>query len=755
VIAVAPLLTYKLPEGEGVTVRDKIAQHMETDLGLKVIRLSQPVSMKDSVDPFDISAGTDNAEKILDEKGADLIIWGTEDMQGDGHQWSVYVSASAHAQCLAREQGFSIHSTTDLDDVGEADLLEVLDWATLCWRGLLDSSQGMYIAKTIEPMVDKIDTVLGLAAEKQMGHQALDSVKRNLAFFLASYGLQTNNVKALNNAIRLAREGVAQAPVNPETHAPMGDMEMESILGKCLFTLGNMQNDPKNLEESVRVDQVSLRQVNPKYDPQNWAVLQCSLGASLAELGKRKADSGMIRQAIQAFNLALEKTDKQLQPNQWLCVQNGLGASYLFLGGRETDTTDLKKAIPHYLEALSNNAETNQPNDYTMVEMNLGVLYFTLGEREKSPEDMRQSVLYCGKAADRFKQMGNNYALGFSLGNLGQAQLRLANYTDDEALLAESQKTLARAQFIVPQSQDETLWSKCQLYLALAEIAQASKAFDRATFQQAWDKLDGLKALYDPQTRRPMYNEISEFQAELDVLMGNLDCNTLRMDRILKALKAMRAVPGFMQKGLTLVQVDELLGKASNLKGMREKNQKLLRQGIAYFEEALATASQGNMDQYICSLKSELASAYANLLLLTPDSDTTSKAKALLLTLEKDCMTSPIVANEANHKLCAAKLERALAKVGKDPTPIQQGRPLSEAGLKLLAEHHYVFWAAVAQEELGDEDQLLALLTGDPTAAKNAVQEYGEADKIYLAMGLCWEKDTQEKLSKARMLAGK
>jgi hypothetical protein len=143
---------------------------METDLGLKVIRLSQPVSMKDSVDPFDISAGTDNAEKILDEKGADLIIWGTEDMQGDGHQWSVYVSASAHAQCLAREQGFSIHSTTDLDDVGEADLLEVLDWATLCWRGLLDSSQGMYIAKTIEPMVDKIDTVLGLAAEKQMGN---------------------------------------------------------------------------------------------------------------------------------------------------------------------------------------------------------------------------------------------------------------------------------------------------------------------------------------------------------------------------------------------------------------------------------------------------------------------------------------------------------------------------------------------------------------------------------------------------------
>jgi len=333
--------------------------------------------------------------------------------------------------------------------------------------------------------------------------------------------------------------------------------------------------------------------------------------------------------------------------------------------------------------------------------------------------------------------------------------LRLANYTDDEALLAESQKTLARAQFIVPQSQDETLWSKCQLYLALAEIAQASKAFDRATFQQAWDKLDGLKALYDPQTRRPMYNEISEFQAELDVLMGNLDCNTLRMDRILKALKAMRAVPGFMQKGLTLVQVDELLGKASNLKGMREKNQKLLRQGIAYFEEALATASQGNMDQYICSLKSELASAYANLLLLTPDSDTTSKAKALLLTLEKDCMTSPIVANEANHKLCAAKLERALAKVGKDPTPIQQGRPLSEAGLKLLAEHHYVFWAAVAQEELGDEDQLLFQLTGDPNAAKSAVQEYGEADKIYLVMELCWEKDTREKLSKARKLAEK
>ncbi len=54
-----------------------------------------------------------------------------------------------------------------------------------------------------------------------------------------------------------------------------------------------------------------------------------------------------------------------------------------------------------------------------------------------------------------------------------------------------------------------------------------------------------------------------------------------------------------------------------------------------------------------------------------------------------------------------------------DPTHIQQGRLLAEAGLKLLNEHH------------------LAQLTGDPTALKNAIQEYGEAEKSYLAWACC------------------
>ncbi len=39
-------------------------------------------------------------------------------------------------------------------------------------------------------------------------------------------------------------------------------------------------------------------------------------------------------------------------------------------------------------------------------------------------------------------------------------------------------------------------------------------------------------------------------------------------------------------------------------------------------------------------------------------------------------------------------------------------------------------------------------------AVKNAIQEYREADKTFLAMGLCWEKETMEKLRKVQKMAG-
>lgn len=754
-IAVAPLATYKFSAGEGVKVQKKIAEHMEKDLGLRVLLLPKPVPLKEFPNPFDIRAGTENAEKILAETGADLLIWGNENVMGNRKEWTVYISASIKAQCLAREQGFSIHSTSDLDEVAEADLLEVLDWATASWRGLIDNSQGMYIAKTMEPMVEKIDTVLGLVAEKRMGPRALVTVKSNLAFFLSSYGIQTNNVRALTDAIRLAREGEAQAPIDPETKMPMGDVEMESILGKCLFTLGNMQNDPKNLVEAVKVYQRALRRVNCKFESADCAVLQYDLGAALAELGKRQGDTNKIHEAIRNFEAALEKTDKQFQPEQWLCVQSGLGSSYLFLGAREMDTANLKKAIPHYLSALSNGTETNQPNDYTGVEMNLGVLYTTLGEREKSAEDLRQATLYISKAVDRFTRMGNNYGLGFALCSLGQAQVRLSSYTDDDSLLEESLVTLKRSQNIVPRTQDMTMWSNCQLYLALGDEAKAAKTFDVPTLQDGLDKIVGLKNLCDPETRRPMWNELCEFQSEFEILLGNLDCDTKRADRIIQMMNANKAAPGFQLTGLPLVQTDECLGKAENQKGLRIKDSQILRQAIAHFEEALSIANKGNMTQIQCSLKSEMASAYGNLLLLTPDSNVADRAKVLVQILEKDCMISPIPLNQASHQLSAAKLERALASLDKDKTRLSQGRALALAGLKLLNEHHYVFFAAVAQEELGNEDYLLGKLTGDKAALKKALVEYTAAVRILGPKGFCLTKDIETNIQNAEALAKK
>src|SRR5579863_6513841 len=57
-IAVAPLNTQKLFPGEGIKMQEKIALHMEKDLGLRALRLSKPVSMGPPGQP-DLKTGFD------------------------------------------------------------------------------------------------------------------------------------------------------------------------------------------------------------------------------------------------------------------------------------------------------------------------------------------------------------------------------------------------------------------------------------------------------------------------------------------------------------------------------------------------------------------------------------------------------------------------------------------------------------------------------------------------------------------------
>ncbi len=754
-VAVAPLATYKLPADAGVSMRDKIALHMEKDLGLKVLKLSAPVSMKPYPQPYDIQAGTENAEKILVASGADLLVWGNEDVKGDGKEWTVNISASARAQCLARDAGFSIHETTDLDNVAEADLLEVLDWATWSWRGLIQESEGMYIAKTMEPMVNKIDTILGLVAEKRMGPQALLAVKSNLAFILSEYGIETKDPKALTNAIRLARETVAKPQVEPETGISMADLEAESILGRSLFTLGTLQNNPQLLAESVQIDQEALKGLNPKYDKENWAVMQTCVGFGMAQLGQKLGDHEKIRQAIPILESVEKLTDPRLKPHLWLCIQTGLGASYTFLGVNETNLGDLKKAIPHFLSAEQYSSEARTPEDYAETETNLSQLYFSLGEREHSAEDLRQSVAHGLKAVDLFRRMGNNYALAFSLCNLGKTQEKLSYFIDDDAMLDLALKNLAKSQELVPRAQDVNLWSECQVYKAIGGEYKGAKTFDPGTFQEASNMIEGLKTTYTRQTGKTMWIELCMFQTDIEILRANLACDILGEKGVLQTLEDIRAGLDAKENALRVVQIDDGMGRALAQEGIKEKNPASLRKAISFLEEALSLANQGDLGQIQCSIRSDLVYIYAKFLTMDPNPQVAQKAREQLGLFESHCLASEVVMNVANHNLDAAELERALAMETRDKAALLKGRTYAVSSFKLYGDHHYPFFAARSQKELGDADLLLAQWTGDKTALQNAMREYKEAEKTFESYGGCWAKEVKEKLLEAQELAGK
>ena len=712
-IAVAPPAVTSHSEKEGKAVQEKIALHMENDLGLKVLRLSKPVSMGAGVTP-DYIEGHENAVKTLESTGADLLIWGDDRNPLDKDDWNLYVTTSARARCLARDTGYSMLENTHLSQLSEGDMLNVLDWVTSSWRGLINISQGMYIAQTMKPMILKINTILGLAAEKRMSDSTRSAVKRNMAFLLAEYGNETMDIPSLQNAVRLTREVLSTAaPADRELQDPYADMESVNIMAKCLFRLGTLQNDHEKLLEGEEVLKKGIKGVNKKYDPEDWGVLQIELGLTQEYLGHRTGDMDKVREAIAAFESAEGVITQDLQPSQWRSLRTGLGGAYLFLGARGTDNIDLKKALAIYQPIASHTAQTYAPSDYASAETNLGLIYALLGERDKSPEEVKQGLQHSDEAVSLCHAMGDAYGEGFALANVGMAQYHLGQYTSDDGLMARSLLTFKRSQELVPQAQDLGLWVKCQSNALQCRQFMALKTFDPAELQSVLAGFVDMKKLYDPQASRPIWTEINLHQASIEAVLGNLDCGTDREDMILNLMEGI--LPGLdpqrdsMQLALThLAQAGAL-----NHKGAKLNQPSYIRQAIPLMEAGMASLKPGDLNALKVFFLDSLVSAYANLALKGgAENFPTARARAVLDDFEKAGLETPLVVEEATHDQDAARLERALAGLEKDQARLTKARPLAEKAYELFQKNGYTFCMAMDQKELAEVDLLSGQLAG-------------------------------------------
>jgi tetratricopeptide (TPR) repeat protein len=748
-VAVAPMSSKNHPEKDGMAVRDKIALHMEKDLGLKVLRLTQPVSMGPKDNP-DLAEGYKNAEMTIADSGADLLVWGDDnDTQGED-KWNIYVTTSVQARCLAREEGYTMLENTDLSRVEEGDMLNVLDWVTSSWRGLIDRSRGMYIAQTMGPMIKKINTILGLVAEKRMSDDTRSAVKSNLAFLLAEYGNETMDIPSLQNAVRLSEDVISGGSSSPELRNRYEDLEADGVLAKCLFRLGSLRNDHEKLREAETVIRRSLKMVDKKDDPQNWAVLQIELGLTLEFLGHRTGDLDKIHEAVDVFEGAQGIFTQESQPSQWRSLQTGLAGAYFFLGSRGTDNAFLKKALELYQSMEARDTHVLAPSDYATVETNLGSIYAILGQRDKSAPEIRQAILHSDKAVSQCHAMGDLYGEGFALSAMGQAQYLLGEYTQDDALLARSLQAFKRSQELVPQTQDLALWVKCQINSANCRQFMALKKFDQAELQAVLKIIEDLKPLFDRQASRPMWTEVNLYQANTEAILGNVDCKAQSQDEILSLMKEIRPGLDPQKDVLQLDLVDITTASALNTKGSKLNDPAYIRQAIPLLEAGLAKIKPGDVETLVRSYRDALVSAYANLILKGGGPPIPiDRAQEVLDDFEKEGMDTPVVVDEANHYQNFARLERALASLDKDKTRLAKARPMAEKAYRLFKTNGYEFMTALAQKELAEQDLLAGQLNGDPAVLRQAVEEFKSAKKALDTYADCWDESIQKNIAQA------
>ncbi|MFC7048747.1 hypothetical protein [Emcibacter nanhaiensis] len=144
------------------------------------------------------------------------------------------------------------------------------------------------------------------------------------------------------------------------------------------------------LRASILGDRNVKRTINPKTDPQLWALLNGQLCYKQRLLGDYDADLTQYLEAEQSCRDALEVRDKQQYPRDWASLKINLASTlirqHLYADSPEKSRELLRQAETVMLEAAEVLDEKSMPQLWALQKRNMGVVYMRLGELSEGDE---------------------------------------------------------------------------------------------------------------------------------------------------------------------------------------------------------------------------------------------------------------------------------------------------------------------------------------------------------------------------------
>ncbi len=164
-------------------------------------------------------------------------------------------------------------------------------------------------------------------------------------------------------------------------------------LGELEIEIGKYEAEPNRLKQAIEALKNSLKKIDSKAAPLDWATTQCSLSEALWRLGEREKGTERLESSVKICRQTLEKITKSDAPLLWAKLQQNLGIALILLGQRESGTETLEKAIEACEAALSERTRERVPLDWAATQNNFGNALVRLGERENNANNIEEAII--------------------------------------------------------------------------------------------------------------------------------------------------------------------------------------------------------------------------------------------------------------------------------------------------------------------------------------------------------------------------
>lgn len=203
----------------------------------------------------------------------------------------------------------------------------------------------------------------------------------------------------LEEAVAAARAGIEQAA---QIHFSVQWAFMQSTLAEALTEIGNREIAnhrgalaAEHLRAAVAAARAALTVQTPTKDPDNWADSEAALGGALTLLGQLERDPRELQDAVAAYQTAVGVQTRQRDPQDWLADQNGLSTALERLGLIESGPsalTHLRQAAAIQRALLKNLSPEGDAMNWMVSQSNLAHIEAEMGEREPGGDDLRQAA---------------------------------------------------------------------------------------------------------------------------------------------------------------------------------------------------------------------------------------------------------------------------------------------------------------------------------------------------------------------------